>query len=253
MEETAERKVVDMVREASPRSLGLVLVASLLAAGAAHAQLGQGDEVPEVDVQADTVLDDESPKRFVWIDNTYWGGPDSDSAIERFEAAGWDTDYDEDSSKEGFLEELQDRELVYIIAHGGLSDSTGEVGLTWDRNLRPDVTVLASDIAEHFRTRNAPKMVIISGCKTAHNATMARAFGGAFVGFDEDVLPVVAYPFAAKMLEEIAGGSTIEAAFAAANAALLGTRPVAMMPPLTDTGARLYIGGERHQPGRGFR
>lgn len=208
---------------------GLAVAAALLLATSTPAQYGLpgsesggSEEIAEStpvyygeEVTGDTVLADGYSKNFKMIDNTFFGGPSYGAMKDYFEDRGWESDYDEDSFKAGFLEELEDVDVLYIVSHAGVSESTGEVGLAW-RNLfgLNETVVLASEIREALADGSGPKLVVISGCMTAHNQTMAAAFpNAAFVGFADKVPPTAAYPFASAFLKKIADGKSIQEAW----------------------------------------
>lgn len=214
------------------RRSGLALAATLLLVTSIQAQYGLPDSAEGGDsgetaaapvyygplVTGETVLVDpgsEYEPRFTYIDNLFLGGGDADVLLDHFEDNGWDTEYDEDSFKSGFLKELKYTDVVYIISHAGVSESTGEVGLSW-YNLGGlnKTTVLASDIRESLADGYGPKLVVIVGCKSAENDTMAQAFpNAAFVGFSEEANLIKAGPFATEFLKKIAEGASIQEAF----------------------------------------
>ena len=159
--------------------------------------------------------DSEYEPRFTYIDNLFFGGPDSDILRDHFEDNGWDTEYDEDSFQSGFLKELKYTDVVYIISHAGVSESTGEVGLAWHNlgGLNKTI-VLASDIRESLSDGYGPSLVVVVGCQSASNDTLARAFpNAAFVGFAEKASLPLAARFATDFLKRIAEGQRIQAAY----------------------------------------
>jgi hypothetical protein len=212
----------------------LAFAAALLLATSTQAQFGlPGSEGGDSDlsseaapvyygplVTGDTVIHDpdnpsEYEPTFKYIDNLFFGGPDPDELRDHFEDHGWDSEYDEDSFKSGFLKELKYTDVVYIVSHAGVSESTGEVGLAW-RNLfgLNKTVVLASDIREALADGYGPKLVVVVGCQSAANDTLARAFpNAAFVGFAEKASLPLASKFARGFLEKIAEGQSIQAAY----------------------------------------
>lgn len=219
-----------MLEVRSHARAGLALMAGLLLAVPATAQFGlTADDPATLEATAppvyygplvtgDTVLIEPGATyepTFKYIDNLFFGGPDPDELRDHFEDHGWDSEYDEDSFKSGFLKELKYTDVVYIISHAGVSESTGEVGLAW-RNLfgLNKTVVLASDIRESLQDGYGPKLVVVVGCKSAANDTLARAFpNAAFVGFAEEATLHLAAGFARQFLMKIAEGQSIQQAW----------------------------------------
>lgn len=71
----------------------------------------------------------------------------------------------------------------------------------------------ADVIAEKLEGKAHPALVVVAGCQTTENESMARAFGGAYVGFRQKINPVSAATWCRQLLEKIAAGQSYGEAF----------------------------------------
>lgn len=160
------------------------------------------------------VLARRETRRITIIDNTFMGISGLKDLRDEFEKVGWEATYREDTYVKELVKAASESDVLYIVTHSGVSQSTGQVGFVWRTFLGVKKNVLlSSEIAEKLQGKEGPALVVVAGCETARNETMARAFGGAYIGFERKINPVSAATWCRRLLEKIAEGQTYGEAF----------------------------------------
>lgn len=204
----------------SMRHLVSIILALFVVVGSLPAQLGMGSSEPEASGDPLATIVARGRPRFTVIDNTFTGLGDPKALRDYFEEKGWEARYREDTYVEdgvisdGFYELLQSTDVLFLITHGGVRESTQEVGFVWRTVMGLNKNVLTSgDIAARMEGRPHPVLVVVAGCKSAHNDSMARAMQSALIGFDQNVGGPTASLYCSTLLKKIADGMSYREAY----------------------------------------
>jgi len=153
-------------------------------------------------------------RKIIIVDNTFMGISGLKDLRDRFSEAGWDAEYHEDTFVGELIGYAKEADVLYIVTHAGVRQSTQEIGFVWRSlfGIRKNVLV-SGEIKEMMAGERGPELVVVAGCKVAFNETMADAFGSSLIGFQTDINPITAASFCRQVLDKIAAGQSYEQAF----------------------------------------
>lgn len=194
----------------------VVLVVLVLAAVSPVSAQGLGLLDVEGSADAASGFAGRYSKRIVVVDNTFLGISGLKDLVDYFAERGWDARYAEDTHQGELFKLAQRCDILYIVTHAGVRERDQQVGFVWRSLLGLKKNILTADtVAAELAGKEHPALVVVAGCQTTSNDSMARAFGGAFIGFGNTINPATAATWCGAVLEKIAGGMTYQEAYAA--------------------------------------
>lgn len=150
------------------------------------------------------------------IENMWWyEGFDYSDTIKKYKEKGWDVVVLYDVSKADVLKAAQNTDVLWLVNHGGVREADQQVGFVWNYwGFRQQLT--ADEVAKAMAGKKGPRTTVVTACQGAHNETMAKAFGGEYVGFANPVAMGNGVGYAKDVLDRIADGQDTASAFGSA-------------------------------------